>query len=47
MGRPQPQVDLTGKKVLVLHSYEANVPAFVGTDKGLTTSLESKRNIRL
>jgi len=40
-GQAQPQVDLTGKKVLVLHSYEANVPAFVGTDKGLTTSLES------
>jgi PAS domain S-box-containing protein len=37
----QPQVDLTGKNVLVLHSDEGNAPVFVGTDKGLLTTLQS------
>ena len=37
----QPQVDLTGKNVLVIHTGEANVPIFLKTDKGLSTTLES------
>ena len=37
----QSQTDLETKNILVLHSFEANVPVFVGTDKGLSTTLES------
>jgi hypothetical protein len=32
---------LTEKRVLILHSHEANAPVFIGTDKGLLTALES------
>ena len=35
------QTGLETKNVLVLHAFEANVPVFVGTDKGLSTTLES------
>ena len=37
----QSQTDLETKNILVLHAFEANVPVFVGTDKGLSTTLES------
>jgi len=37
----QPQTDLETKTILVLHAFEANVPVFVETDKGLSTTLES------
>jgi len=37
----QPQNPLSGKNVLILHSHEANAPVFIGTDKGLLTTLES------
>jgi PAS domain S-box-containing protein len=37
----QPQNPLAGKNVLILHAHEANVPVFVGTDKGIATTLES------
>ncbi len=37
----QPQVDLTGKNVLVLHSHEANALIFLQTDRGLSTTLQS------
>ncbi len=37
----QPQVDLTKKNVLILHSYEANRPVSLGTDKGLSDTLRS------
>ena len=36
----QPQVDLSQKNILILHSYEANTPVFVQTDRGLSTALE-------
>jgi PAS domain S-box-containing protein len=39
--REHPQVGLTRKNILILHSHEANAPVFVGTDKGLSTTLES------
>jgi PAS domain S-box-containing protein len=32
---------LETKNILILHAFEANVPVFVGTDKGLSTTLES------
>ena len=35
------QTELETKNILVLHAFEANVPVFVGTDKGLSTTLES------
>jgi hypothetical protein len=41
LARTQPQVNLTGKNILVLHSHEANAPVFWGTDKGLSEALES------
>ena len=37
----QPQVDLTEKNVLILHSLERNAPIFMGTDKGLAKTLQS------
>jgi PAS domain S-box-containing protein len=37
----KPQVDLTGKNILVLHAHEANAPVFVRTDKGLSSTLQS------
>jgi len=37
----QPQNPLSEKNVLILHSHEANAPVFIGTDKGLLTTLES------
>jgi PAS domain S-box-containing protein len=37
----QPQTDMETKNILVLHAFEANVPVFVGTDKGLSRTLES------
>lgn len=37
----QSQTGLETKTILVLHAFEANVPVFVGTDKGLSTTLES------
>ena len=37
----QSQTGLETKNILVLHAFEANVPVFVGTDKGLSTTLES------
>jgi PAS domain S-box-containing protein len=37
----QPQVDLTGKNVLILHSFESDAPVFLGTDNGLLTTLEA------
>ena len=37
----QPQTDMETKNILILHAFEANVPVFVGTDKGLSTTLES------
>jgi hypothetical protein len=37
----QAQVDLSERNVLVLHSYEANVPFFLQVDRGLSTVLES------
>ena len=30
----QPQVDLTAKKVLIVHSFENNQPAFLGIPEG-------------
>jgi signal transduction histidine kinase len=33
--------NLASKKVLILHSHEANAPVFVGTDKGLSDTLQS------
>ena len=41
LAQTQAQVDLTGKNVLVIHTGEANVPIFLKTDKGLSTTLES------
>ena len=41
LAQTQPQVDLSGKNILILHSYEANTPVFVQTDRGLSTALES------
>ncbi len=37
----QSQTGLEAKNILILHSHEANAPVFIGTDKGLLTSLES------
>jgi PAS domain S-box-containing protein len=37
----QAQSALGSKNILVVHSFEANVPVFTGTDKGLSTILES------
>jgi len=37
----KPQVDLSGKNILILHSYEANVPFFLQVDRGLSAVLES------
>ncbi len=39
--KSQPQVDLTGKNVLVLHAFEANMPINIKTDQGLRASLDS------
>ncbi len=36
LAQSQPPVDLTGKNVLVFHSFEGNAPIFLGTDKGIT-----------
>jgi PAS domain S-box-containing protein len=36
----QPQVDLSGKNVLVLHAFESNVPIFELTDRGLRAALD-------
>ena len=33
LAQSQPPVDLTGKNVLVFHSFEGNAPIFLGTDK--------------
>jgi PAS domain S-box-containing protein len=41
VAQTQAMVDLTGKNVLVIHPGEANVPIFLKTDKGLSTTLES------
>ena len=35
----QSQSGLAGKRVLILHSHEANAPVFLGTDKGLSDTL--------
>ena len=35
------QLDLTTKKVLILHSYEVNTPVFMRTDSGLSAELQS------
>ena len=35
------QSDLASKKVLILHSFENNQPAFLGTEKGLMNTLQS------
>jgi PAS domain S-box-containing protein len=32
---------LEGKKILILHSHEANAPVFLGTDQGLSDTLQS------
>jgi PAS domain S-box-containing protein len=37
----KPQVDLTGKNVLVLHGLESNVPIFELTDRGLRAALDA------
>ncbi len=37
----QPQVDLRGMNILIVHSLEGSAPVFVETDKGLITKLES------
>ena len=37
----QPQNPLSGKNVLILHSYEASAPVFVRTDTGLSATLQS------
>ena len=37
----KPQVDLTGKNVLILHDLEFNVPILVATNRGLMEVLES------
>ena len=37
----QPQVDLSGKKVLILHEIEYNVPILVATNRALIEVLES------
>jgi hypothetical protein len=37
----QPQVDLTGKTVLILHSFESNVPIFELTDRGVRAALDA------
>jgi hypothetical protein len=39
--RTKPQVDLSGKNVLILHSYETNTPVFMRADSGLSPTLES------
>ncbi|MCE5283672.1 MAG: PAS domain S-box protein [Deltaproteobacteria bacterium] len=41
LAQSQPPADLTGKNVLILHSYEVNTPVFVRTDSGLSTALQS------
>ncbi len=41
LAQAQPQSDLSGKNVLILHSFESNQPAFLGTEKGLSTVLTS------
>jgi PAS domain S-box-containing protein len=35
------QSDLSGKNVLILHSYEVNTPVFMRTDSGLSAELQS------
>jgi two-component system sensor kinase FixL len=43
-GSPSPglaQSDLSGKNVLIVHSYEANTPVFMRADSGITTALEA------
>ncbi len=37
----QRHVDLIGKNVLILHAFEANVPIFGLTDRGLRTALDA------
>jgi PAS domain S-box-containing protein len=37
----QPQSDLAAKDILVLHAHEGNVPVFLGTDKGVSNTLQS------
>jgi PAS domain S-box-containing protein len=38
-GQPQPSMET--KNILILHSHEANAPVFLGTDRGLSATLES------
>ena len=40
LAQSQPQIDLTQKNVLILHSFEGNAPVFMGTDKGLSNTLQ-------
>jgi PAS domain S-box-containing protein len=37
----QPQPPLEAKKILILHSHEADAPVFLDTDKGILTTLQS------
>ena len=37
----QPQIALAGKNILVLHAFEGNAPVFLGTDKGVSDTLQS------
>ena len=41
VAQAQAQNPLSGKNVLVLHSYEANRPVSLGTDKGLSDTLRT------
>jgi PAS domain S-box-containing protein len=41
LAQTHPRSLLTEKNVLVLHSFESNAPVFIGTDKGILTTLES------
>lgn len=39
--QPQPQTALAAKNILVLHAFEGNAPVFLGTDKGVSDTLQS------
>jgi PAS domain S-box-containing protein len=41
VAQPQNQNPLSGRNVLILHSFENNQPAFLGTEKGLSNALQS------
>ncbi len=41
LAQVKPQVDLTGKNVLILNAFESNVPAFEKTNQGLSAALRS------